>query len=127
MYPPTVPPTSVVTTMKLKVSGATAWTSASPTGGAEATAATAAIATMTTPRTTTTRSIAVCARRTTKTAIAIAAETVAPILGSRPVMASTPRPVPPTFAMLNASPPTTTSTTSTTPAPGRTWPARSCT
>ena len=86
---------------------------ASPTGGPEVSATQPVRTIITKPRTTTRRSTAAPARLTRKIPMAMAAETVAPILTSSPSMASVPRPVPEMLPMLKTIPPMTTRAAST--------------
>ena len=125
MYPPTVPPMSVVMTRKSTSSGITVFLSASPTGGAATMATYSIMRIMTAPSATTIRSRARPARLDRKTRMAITAEMAPPSLGSMPSMALSPSPVPAMLPMLNTAPPRKTSAARTYPAPGSTWLASS--
>ncbi len=126
MYPPTVPPISVVIARNSTWSGATDWISASPTGGVVLMATYVVSASITMPSTITTRSIATPARRIKNTAMANTAEIVPPMRTSRPKSASSPRDVPAMLPMLKTRPPKTSSAARPKPAPGSTLLARSC-
>ena len=74
---------------------------------------------MTTPRPTTMRSNASPARLERKSAMAITTEMIEPIVGSRPIIASVPSPVPAMLPMLKMSPPRRISPARAHPRPGR--------
>ena len=122
MYPPQEPPSSVTMTgmSSLGFSGVKIWATASPTGGFAMKATTSMTTIIMPPRiwaTLPTMSFAFLER---KMQIASTPPMMTPAFSGMPIMALKPSDTPPTLPILNARPPSTTSTTRRYPRPGRT-------